>query len=559
MSQYNTKQYNAGQFNAGVDNRGFPTLSYTDDRNLPFKLEIHEQNGDLVWTLPEWYGGRWIEQLNTPEHLSFTYADAGDGRCDEFTLGREVWIYEGDYAEPSQKFLIQNTNDIESTARTVTVNCKSLLYQLTHEHVDTYEKTTDTKISQVLADIFNDFQVNTNPIYVGEIDDAIGDTLWQGKLQIKSIRQCIDSLWSLTGGSFWVDSNRNFNWKENPGLSGRFELRIGRTVNLIQKSTSDGELANRIIAYGRGLSESRRLTVTVNDTTSQGIYGIRTAFLDRPDIFDSTELTNAANEMLGKRAYPKVSYDIGNVDISRLDSGVDYSFDIHTLTLGTKVNLIGNLNSLDIETKIQTIERNLDNPMSVKVHLSNPNSETDSYGKQKTIGDHIADLKKLHNAGDTGTADALGEMLSDDYGDADDSDALQDATIDAVSECMENPLSHNKYNRIRNALGGVALADDDYQKDLLAADTERLNAGDPSGETYVEDWVDAASLALAGNPVVASGVLVRQITVYEVSTESSLPSGVASYSLGRAVDTGYWYKRNSANNDWDLLVSWESL
>jgi len=571
MSRYNTKQFNAGQFNRGTDKTNLS--SFTDVRSEPFQLELHEANGDFVFSLPKQYGGQWTKEANKPDFLSFSYPVDGTIQDSDFSFGREIWLWEGDNSNPSQKFIIYDKTYVESTSEVITMRCRDLMYQLSMEQVDTYIPSipsgeTGIAISTIVNYLLNNFQVKNNKISLGFLDSEIGAKKWGGNFEIKTLLACLNHLRGVIGGYFYVDIDRKFNWKRSPGVIGQFDLRIGRNCNLIQKTTNDSELANRIIAYGGGLTEDGRVTVTVNDASSQSTYGIRTAFFSDKRINDATVLTDYANAELNRRKVPITTYDIGTIDISRTDVSVLGSFkDI--MSIGTKVHLLGGNSGISIVTQIIKIVQSLDNPLKVRIDVENPNAGTSAWGSnpqkatKRNISDTISDIteKLLSNEGDTGTLDEIETRLSENYGDDGESDTLQESVIDAWSEMMEygsasSPTAHNKYTRGTQALSTVLENDTAVQDSVINAATDAVNDGDASGESDVSNFKNAVTDMLTTSP--PSGVTNYILVVYEAADFSSLPTGVESYALGRTTDTGTWYKRNVGNSAWVFLNTWEA-
>lgn len=512
---YSTFQYNYEQFNGvSVDDGG----AESGGTGGYYQLELHEATGALVWTLPRWYGGRWIEEVNVPSLLSFSYPDDDTGRIEAFSFGREVWLYRENEAAPLDKFLIYTTNLVDAHAVTLTLNCRSLLYQLSMEQVPYYAQSGATAISTVLGDLLNDFQVKDNPLLLGTVDSDIGDVTWSGAFEFQTVLACIHQLHARVGGYFYVDADRYLHWTRTRGdQTGKYDLRLGRNCPIIQKTVSDTDLANRIIAYGAGATEEDRVTVTVDDTDSQTAYGIRTAFFSDKRIKDVTLLQSYAEAELRRRAVPRTAYSVGSVDLSALDS-VDYSDDLGLFQIGSIVRVLGSADSaIDFSSRIIKIERTLDNPLAITLGLTDPLTADEEGGSNAVVnalahnlGDLFGDWFERGLEGDDGTIDEIARRLGYDPG---------ASGADAITVGL--------HTGFRAGLGLAFAGHQETRDTLLDAINTALDTPDGSGETrradFDENVGESVSRLLDGAGGSGS---VKETLIETIQTEVAIQAAV---------------------------------
>jgi phage minor structural protein len=476
--------------------------SFVDTQQEPYRLELRQQDGTLVYFLTNWWAGTWTEKTLAPSTIRFSY-DATNEFADSFVFPNEVWLYKGDNTTVQQKFIITSPSDSESEGYVFDVESKSLIYQLTKELVDDYSVTVDTNISQIVQDLL-DFQTQTPVIGIGKIDRAIGDEQRTWKVENKTILEALYDLQRTVGGYFEVDVNRRLNWRRSIGFDLGHQIRLGKNSTLVTRTIDYTDLATRIIAYGFGVEKDVRLTVTVNDASAQSSFGIIVGYFNDKSINDIDMLTEAANAELNRRKTPRTTYDIGVIDLSQGNSTLDYSFEATALTLGTRLNLIGGQSDVDIYTRVQEITRNLDNPLDVKVSVSNPDAGTSAWGgnepRQSTtesLEDFIVELfkaaKRVDN--DVGTIDTIKRLI--DGGTIETPPVVADR-IDTLEQViwmndgrLEDPPSTDPPT--------IGEPDKEKKEDAIAdAITEVLDAGGTGGhnsDTY-DDLVAAVAAEL---------------------------------------------------------------
>lgn len=276
---------------------------------------------------------------------------------------------------------------------------------------------TSKTVREVIQNWLTGWQLNSKPITFGYVDPSIGNTTTTIRVENKSILAAIRELQQTYGGVIWVDpSSRRLYWRrEQGGRTGQY-VKIGKNGQGIEETEDFAGLCTRVIAVGAGDTYETALRVTVNDSTAQSAYDIIPATIVNKSIWDTTTLTAWATANLNARKTPRKTYNVGIIDLARLTSA-DYSF--FDLSIGSYIRVIDTELGLSLDTKIVSIERNLDNPLDVKIQVSNPSAGVDGnesaaiVPRERSLEDTIADLfDGLQDQwGDTGFLDALNDAL----------------------------------------------------------------------------------------------------------------------------------------------------
>jgi hypothetical protein len=112
------------------------------------------------------------------------------------------------------------------------------------------------------------------------------------------------------GFDFEVTWNKQLNIYTAIGIE-RPEILLTYPGNVKDVSISKdaSRLVNALTARGQGYGEAQ-LSVTVNDTDSQQLYGIRESTIDFSDVTDETQLTNLAHAERDAYKYPLTIHDV---------------------------------------------------------------------------------------------------------------------------------------------------------------------------------------------------------------------------------------------------------
>jgi len=285
-------------------------------------------------------------------------------------------------------------------------------------------------VTQVIAYLLANWQTNTLPINFGAVDAIIGDDVTTISVQNQSILWALNELRGRYGGYMYVDpANRRFYWRRRIGSTTGQYVRIGGPNGQnIQEEEDYSTLATRIIAIGAGETQEAQTTVTVNDATAQSAYGIIPHIIVNKNISGTAELTDWATAVLNVMKVPRKNYSVGVIDLARLTSA-DYRF--HELTVGSHIRVIDTTLDLAIDTIIGSIERNLDNPLDIKITVTNPDMGSGvpgggaggdatneagvipGGGRERDIMDTIADMLQTLLQEQRPNTDSIAQMIEE--------------------------------------------------------------------------------------------------------------------------------------------------
>ena len=259
---------------------------------------------------------------------------------------------------------------------------QGILTRLSEEHIDTYDTTSsgaafNTVITALLA-----FQVNTPPITVGTIEPT--DTIAIAA-ESSDIYSVLNSIKKAYGGWFEVDNSYALNWYEDNTGDPMREVRRSKNLKAINYTSLYSRVVNRVYAYGKGESDAR-LNLTdageaeeyIDDAASQAIYGVRARkYIDKSITHPSTLLAYA-QRILAEYKTPPYQYSVDVVNLAEVD---DYDYTLESLGLDTRVRVVDDLLSVDVDTSIVSMSVNLLAPEEISIELSTvKNDLSDLFG-----------------------------------------------------------------------------------------------------------------------------------------------------------------------------------
>lgn len=435
-------------------------------------------------------------------------------------------------------------------------------------------------VREIVQKLLSTYQVHARPIILGSIDVAIGSQTKSVRIEGKSIMAALRELQQLYGGSIWVDPNtRRLYWKRVQGSRTGQYVRIGFNGQNIEETEDFTGIATRVIAVGRGDSYESALRVTVNDSAAQSAYGIIPHLAVNKDINDLTVLTDWADALLDSLKVPRKTYNVGVIDLARLTAN-DYSF--HDLSVGNQLRVMDTQFAITLDTRIVTIERDLDHPLNVQIQVANPSAGTISgdlttIPRDRTIEDTIADLLEAieRQQRDTGFDDALAEQIARAI-----ADNIENIT-NIVGELLALPGDNIQQIGDASAAGSSErFAREDHVHDAFGAATpEVVGRSGATGAstlaaridhvhpglkaTIVTNYSDLAGLSSPGAGDMAAPTAVNMlygyingawqaVGVWVASGYGSLPTtGVLDGDLGYVTDKDRFYQRS--NSAWKIL------
>lgn len=349
-------------------------------------LEARDNSGTLLGFLPDFNTGRWTEEANRPEPLTFDYP-ARESVCSNFVRPNQIWLRDYDSGTLYQKFRILDKTLTGYSNETYSVNCESLLGQLGEEWITEYEVTGAT-LSTIISGLLG-FQDKASKIVKGTITPSLA-TSQNINARNKSILAAIEALHEEIGGYFWVDAWRRFHWQTNIGRDSGQQFRREKNMLGISEQVDYKNMATRVYAYGTGSNRTNRLNLTdagegqeyVKDASAESTYGIvARAFVDNT-IEVPAQLLAKANYVLGLYKDPQYRYRIKLLDLAK-DKRYKRSFE--HVEIGSRVWLIDEQLGIETNQTVVKLTRNLDTTLLLDLELANTT---------KRASDFIAELAK---------------------------------------------------------------------------------------------------------------------------------------------------------------------
>lgn len=356
-----------------------------------YRLELRTNTGELLYELPDYYSAQWVDEVNAPGSLSFSYK-ADVALTESFYNPNEIWMYRGVELLPSRTFIIQHVRWGDAETREVTVSAEGILSQWASEVIRSYDSGGVTTVWNILNDWCNTQQQINPGIYLGIVDPLFKHYSITAAATNKTLLQAFRDLADLLGGYFYCTYTRRLCWKETVGSDEGHIIRYGRNALEITREIDYRGINNRIVAVGavNGVDS----TVTVNDTDSQAEYGIRTGFYEAPDVVVASDLTALAEAELLRRSVPQTTISVSAIDLSHVD--IDYEWHALAMEPGSKINLVRREDDgtgLHIECRVFRITRDLMNPEQVTLEVGDTSREsgtTVTYAPKKSFVDALA-------------------------------------------------------------------------------------------------------------------------------------------------------------------------
>lgn len=354
---FNQFQYNTAQFNQSA-----VSAAAEDHRVRKYLLQLRSNSGTLIRNITEFWGGRWNQEIHRPDRLTFSTSSD-----DDFTVNREVWLYTAPETV-AQKFRVHRIDVRRDNEYAVEVECYSLISKLQDDVLIDYT-ATDIARNHIKAWLSSTYQNDTPRISLGHITSSLGNETVSLSLQGASIYEALQELHEAIGGEYYVGPNRRLYWYTRIGAYTGQQIRYRKNLIGIEKSVDRSELATRIYAYGAGNTKATQVALTAPGyvEANTGTYGVVSRVLNAREITDQATLTTFAESALALTKTPTTTYDCDALDLSKDQSG-NFSFD--TIALGNRYRVIDEVVGVSQILEAIRVERDLDNPLKVRVALS---------------------------------------------------------------------------------------------------------------------------------------------------------------------------------------------
>lgn len=325
-----------------------------------YVIDVVTPAGAMVARLPYWSGGKWTREVSAPSILTFTYPYADLPSTCVFPNLLYLW-YDGILKDI---FLInKRTKKLGDAAPEWAIEGRGLLAQLAMD--ESHTLSTSTTIEAILASLFAD-QANGvfSDIQIGTIDPAIVAQTRFIKTKDQSILDACKTLVSTVGGWFEVGSDAKFHWHEYAAET-TAEIRAGANVIDLEVSEDYSAIRTSVKLLGAGASGDN-ITATASGDNA-GTYGAAQGVVVDTRLGNSATVTARAAIDAIDYSYPKRTYKIGAIDLSRIPGTTDWAH--MALDLGQRINVVASDIGEAIATHVLRITRSLDNPAEVEINV----------------------------------------------------------------------------------------------------------------------------------------------------------------------------------------------
>ncbi|MCG3198555.1 MAG: hypothetical protein GHCLOJNM_03058 [bacterium] len=339
-----------------------PSISTTGE----YRLELRTREGRFLSHLPKWLTARWVDAVNQPGSLEFTYFAAEDPAL-FLSHPNEVWLLRGRETTPRRVFVIQATEEEEEDERVLKVSCEGLLARFAKDYIRNYTTGGARSVANILADWLNTYQGQSPAISVGRLHPGIAQTQLTLGAHDKSILAALKELIEMLGGYMYVSPRRRLVWDYDIGYQEGHVIGFAKNATRINHALDYRAIETRLIATGKTIA-GETLTVIVDDTAAQALYGIRTGYYHAPDVDVESQLQTLAENELARRNRPREEFQIGMIDLSHTDQ-FDYSFEALALEPGSLIRLVSKESGTNITAKVWQVTRDLADPMKVQMEV----------------------------------------------------------------------------------------------------------------------------------------------------------------------------------------------
>lgn len=242
-----------------------------------------------------------------------------------------------------------------------TVECEHIYFELIDHFIPSivlYEKTTSQMMDALLDG--TRFTYNTTEIV------AIGDLQVTKRTGVQAIERFLNR--------FQAEILRNnflLTFRDEIGQSKGTKVKYGKNQKNIMRQVDGMNVITRLYPYGKdGLTiESVNGDVAYIDSPNINVYATpRVKSVEFSDIEDAAELLVVAQEYLDDNDTPRVSYEVGLLELKAL-AGFDAAYE--SFNLGDTVDVEDIEMGIDLQARVVEYEHYLDRPEDSKIVLSN--------------------------------------------------------------------------------------------------------------------------------------------------------------------------------------------
>lgn len=349
------------------------------NRKVPYRLEVHDLDGNRISTILNWWDGFWTETANEGSVLTFSIT-YDDDNTQYMSRPYEIWLRDKYGAVLEVLGVRKASPEQAGDARYMHVTAESALNKLATEVVLEYERAAAAAatVGSIVADLFA-LQQQDAPLSVGTIDPQIANqnveiALFQTNI-LAALRLIQQQLPVNLAGLFYADTKGRFQWKKRTGWQEGQTISISGALQGVLRTENWDNVFNRLYLYGEGLDPSSRLNLTdaghatlYYDGTTQGQHGIIPAIKQDRRVRHPEALLALAQRLVSEHESPALEYQVRVINLALSDTAKGIWEELY---IGSDVRIVAQDLDLDATVGIKRIRRNLGNPLDITVELAN--------------------------------------------------------------------------------------------------------------------------------------------------------------------------------------------
>jgi len=358
---------------------------------MTYEVWLFNAAAENVAILENAYDIQRTEKINQTPTLSFSLP-ADDAKASFLTSAYDAKIWNTIKSRFEGLYTLDDcTEKWDPSGSIIEANYSGVMIQLISEENITYDTTVTPKTPTQIITALLALQQHTPAITVGTIQPTTSFAFAiENANLLEAILKCVDYL----GGWIEVDADRHLNWYNEPALTTPVrEIRYKKNMRGVTRKRDFTNIVNKLYAYGDGETEAQVTLIDagetyeyIKDVPSQTAYGIRIKRITDKRIIHPSTLLRWAQKVLAQFKDPVYYY---TVDVVNLAEHPDFNFDFEELQIGQIIRVANSdLNNLNVNVKIVSVDTNLSKPENITVELANAT---------KDLSDTFSDVKSYQN------------------------------------------------------------------------------------------------------------------------------------------------------------------
>ncbi len=403
---FNASPFNGSAFNGSQVVQTVRT--YSPDQF--YILHLISSAGVFIRKIEGFTSGTWDAKINDPGTFTFTLPLTSTlVQTADLIYPNRVRLRDGSGERLKDFVIVKTTARMEASE--YEVECAGLLYLLGQEYVArTGVAGSTVTIRAHVASLMGN-QINAGAIPTGYLaQEYAGQTVTVGEHSDASILSALMELRKQVGGYIDIDNGGRLTWRTTSTDSAKYVLSLREDIATYEFSIDTSKIANRIYAKGNIQTVSATSHIRPNlpdlgggafyiqDSTSQGLYGIRPRRISYP-VESDAELALLAAATLARLKDPIITRNIGEIDLSRLqpDPDVAYTgFHPEYIYVGAKIRVEPPFQvpgDSTFNTMILSVKRDLIDPLLVEIEVGEIDTESTSGrgGGRESFFNRLAD------------------------------------------------------------------------------------------------------------------------------------------------------------------------